>query len=419
VARNAEHQVLPSQPTITYSSGTPANATVNSVTGIVTAVANGTSVITAASAGLTSITQTATVSQVVASISGVASTLSTDDSSSGTFSPVGKDANNNTVSSATFAYASSNPSIISVNASTGAWAGQSAGSATISITSGSATFVVSVTVIVSTFSISASTSPIYIGTAFTLSATYNGSGVTADGYTTSDPTKITVDPPTLTSISPSTITQGTNATTTLTGSVNGYAFQQATSASRALYKATGLNSRPALSFNGTSQFMTTSANIAALFPNTGFTVYVFMKQSNVTTVQRIIGQYDGTAHTGFRMGTDNNPQYRETTWNGTTSADVPGGTPNTTGPHMFVTRYTTAGGGAEAIFIDSDVAANSTSGWAYATCTTQSAFLGADANGGASNFFAGLIGEVVVTGPAVTGDLTAMHGYGQTTWGTP
>lgn len=57
---------MATQPAITYTSGTPANVTVDS-TGLCTAVANGTSVITAAAAGYASITQTATVAQQVAS----------------------------------------------------------------------------------------------------------------------------------------------------------------------------------------------------------------------------------------------------------------------------------------------------------------------------------------------------------------
>src|SRR5690242_12378156 len=96
VVRNAEHQTLAAL-TPTYTSLATGVATVNA-SGVVTAVSNGTATIQASYAGLTSITQTATVTQLVSQITGVASTLSTDDASNGTFSPVGKDANGNTVS---------------------------------------------------------------------------------------------------------------------------------------------------------------------------------------------------------------------------------------------------------------------------------------------------------------------------------
>jgi hypothetical protein len=213
VVRNAAHQVLVAL-TPTYTSLGTGVATINS-SGLVTAVSNGTATLQASYAGVTSITQTATVSQVVASISGVASTLSTDDSSSGTFSPVAKDANNNTVSGATFSYSSSQPSVFSVNASTGAWAGQSAGSATITITCGSVTFTVSVTVIHATFTIQASPSPIYIGTNVTFTTQYNGVDDTAgSSFTTSAPSVLAVDAPTLTGApSPASITQGTGPIT--------------------------------------------------------------------------------------------------------------------------------------------------------------------------------------------------------------
>ena len=120
--------------TITWSSGTPANASVNAATGLVKGVAVGTSVITATSEGMTG-TATVTVTVVpVASVTVSAGSSSIIVGATTQMTFVAKDASNNVLTGRTATWSSDTPGAATVNATTGLVTGVSAGTATITAT---------------------------------------------------------------------------------------------------------------------------------------------------------------------------------------------------------------------------------------------------------------------------------------------
>ncbi|HYV96983.1 MAG TPA: Ig-like domain-containing protein, partial [Gemmatimonadaceae bacterium] len=170
--RDAANNILTGR-IVTWSSSNTSIATVNSVTGIVTGVANGSATIFATSEGITgsapiSVVAPGAVSSVTVNLN--ATTITAGATTNAT--AVLRDANNNVVSGTT-TWSTSNGGIASVNSSTGVVTGVTAGTANIIGTSGSITGQRTVTISavpVSTVTVSLTPSTITVGSTVTAAA---------------------------------------------------------------------------------------------------------------------------------------------------------------------------------------------------------------------------------------------------------
>jgi len=142
--------------TTTFTSGTPAVATVDSTTGLVTGVTAGTSVITATSvSGTTSVSSTTTITVTTVAVTPVLTSVTVTPATSSiavagttTLTASPKDQNGAAFVGATTTFSSSAPTIATVNSTTGVVTGVAAGTATITATSISGTKTVTGTAMV-------------------------------------------------------------------------------------------------------------------------------------------------------------------------------------------------------------------------------------------------------------------------------
>jgi Bacterial surface proteins containing Ig-like domains len=199
--RDASGAVLTGR-TVTWSSATPAVATVVAATGVVTAVAPGSAVITATSEG-----QTGTVTLTVTPIPVATVTVSAPSTSvvvGGTIALTAttRDASGTVLTGRGVAWSSGTPAVATVNATTGVVTAVAPGSSTITATSegksGSVTITVSL-VPVATVTVTPSALPLTVGQTGALAATTKDAGgavLTGRGVTWSSgtPGVATVDP---------------------------------------------------------------------------------------------------------------------------------------------------------------------------------------------------------------------------------
>jgi uncharacterized protein YjdB len=173
--RDAGNVVLTGRP-VTWTSSTPAVATVNATTGVVTAVGPGLASIVATSEGIAG-GATLTVVVPVASVS-VALTSPISVGQSTTAVATLRDAANNVLTDRTVTWSSSNTAIATVNATTGVVTGVAVGSATITALAGgvSGTANVTVQVSVASVSVSLSAASIVVGQTTTATATVRDAG---------------------------------------------------------------------------------------------------------------------------------------------------------------------------------------------------------------------------------------------------
>jgi uncharacterized protein YjdB len=137
VARDANGNVL-SGATITWSSSNVGTASIDPITGIATALGNGTATITATS-GSAAGSAELLVEQVAASVTVTPATAALNSiGDTQQFTAVVRDANGNIVSAAPLAWSSSNLSTTTIDAATGLATARDNGSTTITATSGSA-----------------------------------------------------------------------------------------------------------------------------------------------------------------------------------------------------------------------------------------------------------------------------------------
>ncbi len=148
-AFDALNQPLATQPSFSWSSGTPATATIDAGTGLATAVADGTTEITAAAGGKSGST-TLTVAQATASVvvtPGTATLTALGPTQS--FSAEARDANGNAIAGKTFGWASGDEAVATVSPLSGTATtatplanGTSTISATVDLVTGNATLTV-------------------------------------------------------------------------------------------------------------------------------------------------------------------------------------------------------------------------------------------------------------------------------------
>jgi hypothetical protein len=206
---------------------------------------------------------------------------------------------------------------------------------------------------------------------------------------------------------------------TWTDLINGYNLVQSTGAAQPTLAANVQNGRRGVLFSG-AQFMQMASVVTAMMPqNMG--MYIIVKPSNFApaSAQRIISAYDGTAHTGWRLGLDNSPRWVFTNYDGTQSWDTPNSTLATTAAHLVTLSLNQGIANKQQIIIDGTGQNNAANG--QAANTTVPFGIGADLFGTISNYFTGHILEIVLTSVVGTGDQTAMHNYSQnaSNWATP
>ncbi len=179
VTRDANNNTLTGR-VVTWSSGNTSIASVNSTSGLVTAVGAGSATITATSetkTGTATITVTSTPPVPVASVSVAPASSSLLVGATAQLSATTRDASNNVLTGRVVTWSSGNSGIASVNSTTGLVTAVGAGSATITATSetqtGTATITVSVPVPVpvATVTVSPSSSSVVVGATAQLSAT--------------------------------------------------------------------------------------------------------------------------------------------------------------------------------------------------------------------------------------------------------
>jgi uncharacterized protein YjdB len=176
--RDASNNVLTGR-VVTWSSATPSIASVNSSSGLVTAVAAGTVQITATSEGKTgtaSITVPAAAPAPVATVSVSPASATVQIGSTQQLSATTRDASNNVLTGRVVTWSSATPTIASVNSSSGLMTAIAAGTVQITATSEGKTGTASITVPaplapVATVSVSPASATVQIGSTQQLSAT--------------------------------------------------------------------------------------------------------------------------------------------------------------------------------------------------------------------------------------------------------
>lgn len=210
-----------------------------------------------------------------------------------------------------------------------------------------------------------------------------------------------------------------------TDQINGYVLAQATGANQPTYKASGINAKPSLHFDG-ANFYLKMGSIVTTIMQAHCIIFAIHKTTTIApALQTLVGANDPTASTGYRLGVDNNPHYVVRTYStAPTVADIGGGTADTTTAHTTIALLDSAVPSKTAIYSDSAAAFNA-DGTAISTNTTNAFGVGADTSGAAASFYSGDIAEIIILassggdGTANTADINAILTYARTEWGTP
>ena len=176
VMRDAGGNVL-SERTVTWSTSNASVVTVNTTTGLATAIAAGSATITATSEGMTG-NATVTVLAPVATVTVAPSPMSLFTGATQQSTAALKDVGNTTLTGRTITWATSDAAVVTVNSTTGLATAIAAGSATITATSEGMTGSATVTVLnpVATVTVSPSVASIFTGATQQFTATLRDAG---------------------------------------------------------------------------------------------------------------------------------------------------------------------------------------------------------------------------------------------------